>query len=222
MYAMLKIIVARSLALLVATVVWAASTTASAQVSFGHSDPVSGPSIPQAVDFSTPAAGSTTSAYRVPSQPVISTPVQPTSSISTSASSYEAANVANHLDTLSTTSTTTAGHVHHHHGHGKHCSKCEDPHERAGNPQCVAWYAKCFPNGRYAGMYVGGGAAFGGEPRYRSEGTWGLDYQGIVVKKRTMLYWTHGARHQGGIGAYKTDGPHVVEHISSSLHEGKH
>jgi hypothetical protein len=69
----------------------------------------------------------------------------------------------------------------------------------------------CGENSHFIGYYVGGGRACGGTPRCCTEGTWGWDYQGWVLPRRVLLYWSHGRRYQGGIGAYKTDGPHVPD-----------
>ncbi len=81
----------------------------------------------------------------------------------------------------------------------------------AGMPQWVRAHAIPSYTHHYGGYYVGGGAAFHGEGRYINEGTWGWDYFGIAFQKRIALNWWHGARYQGGLGAYKTDGP-KIEH----------
>ena len=86
----------------------------------------------------------------------------------------------------------------------------------------VACYAKPSDTGRYVGYYVGGGAAWRGEPRALNEGTWGWDYKGFALPKRIDLQWTHGRRYQGGTGAYKTDGcpvPNVLAFPPPSKHE---
>jgi len=91
-------------------------------------------------------------------------------------------------------------------------SRCNCGHcrlKRAGNPNSVSWLAKPSNTPRYWGYYVGGGAAFGGSPRMRHEGVWGWDYFGGIFNRRVSLNWWHGARRQGGRGAYKTDGPKV-------------
>lgn len=59
----------------------------------------------------------------------------------------------------------------------------------------------------YVGYYVGGGAVYRGEPRRSGEGTWGWDYQGILIPRVVRLRWWHGKHYQGGTGQYKTDGP---------------
>ncbi|HBJ35343.1 MAG TPA: hypothetical protein DDZ51_11440 [Planctomycetaceae bacterium] len=77
--------------------------------------------------------------------------------------------------------------------------------ERAGNPHCVASWAKLSITPKYSAGYVGGGAAWGGRSRYCSEGVWGLDYHGLFPYRRVWMRWTSGCE-QGGEGAYKTDG----------------
>ena len=76
---------------------------------------------------------------------------------------------------------------------------------RAGNPECVARYARCGYGSHYAGYYVGGGAAcsggrtcLSGEPRYVDEGTFGMDY--APCYSRVGLSWYHGKKYQGGEG----------------------
>jgi len=88
-----------------------------------------------------------------------------------------------------------------------------DRHRRAGCAQNVACWAVSGTNCRYyAAGYVGGGALIHGDNRdWYHDGTWGLDYVGIVIPKRVFLNWWHGRHEQGGVGAYKTDGP-KIEH----------
>lgn len=81
--------------------------------------------------------------------------------------------------------------------------------QRAGYPKRVAWYAASSPNGKYQVGYVGGGTAFKGEPRYPSEGVWGMDYRGKIPRK-VFLRWSHGRRYQGGTGSYNPDQGPVV------------
>jgi len=85
---------------------------------------------------------------------------------------------------------------------------CED-FQRAGNPQCVARYARPSNSCADTGYYVGGGAAFRGHARCVGEGTWGWDYTGRLFDRRVWLGWWHGERYQGGPGKYKTDGPRL-------------
>ncbi len=87
---------------------------------------------------------------------------------------------------------------------------CENGFERAGYPQDVACRAQPSDTPAYCGYTVGGGAPHHGEPRYLDEGTWGWDYTGWLFQRRVGLDWFHGARYQGGAGAYKTDGPRLL------------
>lgn len=84
--------------------------------------------------------------------------------------------------------------------------------QRSGYSQNIAWWARPSDTGRYVGYYVGGG-----NPWHRhadaptaAEGTWGWDYQGGCFRRNVILGWWHDRRYQGGIGAYRTDGPHVL------------
>ena len=67
--------------------------------------------------------------------------------------------------------------------------------------------------GRYIGYWVGGGCAIWhkAEPPCLDEGTWGWDFTGGLFQRRVDLGWWHGRRYQGGIGAYKTEGPRLLE-----------
>jgi hypothetical protein len=82
-------------------------------------------------------------------------------------------------------------------------TSCES-HLRAGCPQTIASWARPTNTPNYSGYYVGGGAALDGCGRCAREGTWGWDYTG-VIPKFVALNWWHGARRQGGGGAYATD-----------------
>jgi len=77
--------------------------------------------------------------------------------------------------------------------------------QRAGNPHCVAPWARQSITTKYSAWFVGGGAACGGRGRCSSEGIWGMDYHGLFPYRRVWMQWTCG-REQGGEGAYKTDG----------------
>ena len=90
--------------------------------------------------------------------------------------------------------------------------ECQDRHACAGWPQCVAPWARPSYGCHEWGYYVGGGAAAHGDCRCSHEGTWGWDYHGRLFTKRVALGWYHGRREQGGYGAYKSDGPHILPH----------
>jgi hypothetical protein len=89
---------------------------------------------------------------------------------------------------------------------------CIDHLHRSGHPETQGRFAKPSLNQHYSFGYVGGGAAFRGEPRFADEGTWGVDYSGILFKKRTWLPWLHGHREPRHDGSYETDGPHLLRH----------
>lgn len=90
-------------------------------------------------------------------------------------------------------------------------SKCpperylQEPHCRAGNPLNMSRWARCSVSSKYAGAHVGGGAAIGGRGRHLEEGTWGIDYRGLLPPRAVVSCWTCG-REQSGAGAYQTDG----------------
>ena len=92
-----------------------------------------------------------------------------------------------------------------------HHSVPENGMERAGNPRCISPLAKCFPDMKYKGFYVGGGAAwyhtkstaFRGESRMPHEGTFGVDY--APWYSRVQQRWFHGRKQQGGEGQYESD-----------------
>lgn len=80
--------------------------------------------------------------------------------------------------------------------------------QRGERSQTVHRMALPAYNCRDCGYFVGGGLPVLGEgPCQYHEGTWGWDYAGILFNKRVALNWGHGSRHQGGTGAYKSDGP---------------
>jgi hypothetical protein len=85
-------------------------------------------------------------------------------------------------------------------------------HCRAGWPQRIRHHAIPSVTSHYSVGYVGGGAPIGGGPRCPDEGTFGLDYSGILSSTRVWLNWWHGRHRQGGGGAYRTDGPHFLAH----------
>ena len=80
-------------------------------------------------------------------------------------------------------------------------------HARAGCPQCLRNITIPSNTRFYGGYYVGGGTPTRGAGRASEDGTWGWDYSGILFPKRIALNWTAKGLHQGGTGAYKTDGP---------------
>ncbi len=86
----------------------------------------------------------------------------------------------------------------------------EDHWHRAGHPERVSWLARPSETPKYGGGWIGGGTAVGGDPRTLQEGTWGWDYAGYLAPARIWLRWSHGRRDQGGIGAYKIDGPNLL------------
>src|SRR5712691_1746294 len=88
--------------------------------------------------------------------------------------------------------------------------RCCARHYRAGWPQSVAPWARPSFGDHECGYYVGGGAPFHGDSRCWDEGTWGWDYHGRLFDKRIWLGWHHGRRAQGGVGAYRTDGPRCL------------
>ena len=81
----------------------------------------------------------------------------------------------------------------------------EHTHARAGDPWLISTQAAPTLTPAYAGYYVGGGSAVGGDPRRREEGTWGVDYVGLHLPRNVALGWSHGRREQDGTGAYTTD-----------------
>ena len=74
---------------------------------------------------------------------------------------------------------------------------------RAGNPQCIARWARPSYERHGGSYYVGGGRTVGGEGRYVHEGTWGNDYTPWYT--RVGLRWNHGRNYQGGEGQYEPD-----------------
>lgn len=91
-------------------------------------------------------------------------------------------------------------------------SGCVDQLRRTGHPETQSEFAKPSLSKHYSFGYVGGGASFGGEPRFVDEGTWGVDYSGILWSKRIWLRWMHGQDERRGEGSYQTDGPHLLRH----------
>jgi hypothetical protein len=95
---------------------------------------------------------------------------------------------------------------------GHPLAPCENSLERAGNPQCVAWYAKPGRTHKYDLGYIGGGClGRKGEPRGPADGIFGWDY--VFCGRypgRVFLNWCH-CRKQPKAGPYKTDGPEVPD-----------
>lgn len=92
---------------------------------------------------------------------------------------------------------------------------CADPPciiEAGSFPPSVAWWARPSDTGRYVGYYVGGGNPWPrrADPPAPCEGTWGWDYRGGCLQRNVILGWWHARRYQGGVGAYRTDGPRVL------------
>ncbi len=93
-----------------------------------------------------------------------------------------------------------------------------DPPERA---QEINRHALPSDTGHNVGYQVGGGCSrpHKAEPGWPDEGTWGWDYSGWLFHRRVMSGWWHGRRHQGGSGAYETDGPHLNQLTRDRGHE---
>lgn len=75
--------------------------------------------------------------------------------------------------------------------------------DRAGNPQCIAPWARPSREKQDGSYYTGGTQAFRGEGRFAHEGTWGNDY--APWYGRVALRWNHGRRYQSGGGQYESD-----------------
>jgi len=85
-------------------------------------------------------------------------------------------------------------------------------HARAGCAMNVRRFAIPSNTRHYGAYLVGGGLPIKGDGPFLDEGTFGWDYAGILFNKRIALNWSHGARYQGGTGAYRTDGPRLQRH----------
>lgn len=93
-----------------------------------------------------------------------------------------------------------------------------DNHERSGNPDQVACWARCAVDKNYSAWFVGGGTPWiyprKGRARTNEEGTWGMDHDGLFRPRRVWMNWGC-EREQGGLGAYQTDSaPAILEKIS--------
>jgi hypothetical protein len=92
--------------------------------------------------------------------------------------------------------------------------------ERAGWPHCHWKWAEVQDECDYTGYYVGGGSsAIFGRGRCAEEGTWGWDYSGNWFHRRVRLDWFYRPHSQGGTGAYRPDGPRVLEALAEK-HSG--
>jgi len=81
---------------------------------------------------------------------------------------------------------------------------------RSGHSSSIAPWAQPAMTRHYSGGIVGGGAARSGEDRNQIQGTWGWDFHGLLPRKNIWLGWFHGRKDQGGRGAYKTEGPRII------------
>jgi hypothetical protein len=84
-------------------------------------------------------------------------------------------------------------------------------HYRAGCSMLIRKRAIPSNTHRYGAYWVGGGLPVHGDDPTFEEGTFGWDYFGCLYHRRVVLNWSHGRRYQGGMGAYKTDGPKLHE-----------
>jgi hypothetical protein len=82
--------------------------------------------------------------------------------------------------------------------------------QRSGYASSIAPWAQRTVSRHYSGGFLGGGAARRGEDRREIQGTWGWDFHGLAAGKKIWLGWWNGRRDQGGRGAYKTDGPRLI------------
>ncbi len=85
-----------------------------------------------------------------------------------------------------------------------------DDEHRSGHASSIAPWARLSGSRHYSGGFLGGGAAWRGETRSEIQGTWGWDFHGLIGSKKIWLGWRNGRRDQGGQGAYKTDGPRII------------
>ena len=86
----------------------------------------------------------------------------------------------------------------------------ENQEIRSGHSSSIAPWAQPAKTRHYSGGIVGGGAARRGEGRSEIHGTWGWDFHGLLPRKNIWLGWFHGRKDQGGRGAYKTEGPRII------------
>lgn len=93
--------------------------------------------------------------------------------------------------------------------------------ERAGNPTCVAWWAKPSIGNHEAGGYVGGGSIKGNKPFSKTEGglgpiqcgTFGWDYVGFCDRTGRIFLGNSPEKHKETCfyRGYRTDGPEVKD-----------
>jgi hypothetical protein len=112
-----------------------------------------------------------------------------------------------------------AGDHDHDHKHVKSTQATPHTFHQAGHPEVVSEFAQESYNEHYSGGYIGGGKAHGGHERCANQGTWGWDYTPFrPMSSKIFLKWSHGRHYQGGTGAYATDGPKPLEHITETVH----
>jgi hypothetical protein len=80
---------------------------------------------------------------------------------------------------------------------------------RAGCPMLLRPRTQPSDTRSYGGYWIGGGQAIRGYCPNAEDGTFGWDYFGLLFTKRIDLHWSGGRKHQGGTGAYKSDGPKI-------------
>lgn len=88
----------------------------------------------------------------------------------------------------------------------------EHTFHRAGYPNEPGKILHPTDNGYYVGYYVGGGSIYKKKTRGPGplDGTFGWDYKGPKwLNPFVALRW--GRRYQGGVGAYKIDGPQIPD-----------
>ena len=91
---------------------------------------------------------------------------------------------------------------------------CENAFLRSGFANCISRFANPSTDANHQVGYVGGGTLIGGSSRRIEEGTFGMDYAGHWFSRKTWLKWSHGERHQGGVGRYETEGPRILHELA--------
>jgi hypothetical protein len=121
------------------------------------------------------------------------------------------------LVVMPSTRTSLAGDLFH--KHEKSTTATPHTFRQAGYPQCVSPVSMVSYNEHYSGGYVGGGKFLGGQEPCPHQGTWGWDYTPFrPMSSRIFLKWSNGRHYEGGTGAYATDGPKPLEHITETVH----